>query len=80
VEGQGLHELGLDQCLVVGEDEAGARNPLAQFGRERDRSGVGVGEVRGLAVGDVERVGRLPGDIKAEPCESAMRAYELIGS
>ena len=60
VEGERLLELRLDQPLVVGEHESRTRGSLAELRREGDRPRVDVGVVGRLAVGDVERVRRLP--------------------
>ena len=61
VEGEHPLELGLDQRLVVGEHEPGARRALAQLRRVCHGARVRVGVVGRLAVGDVQRVGRLAG-------------------
>ena len=60
VERQRLLELGLDQLFVVGEHKSRARDPLAQLRRVGDRARAGLGVVGRLAVGDIQRVGRLP--------------------
>ena len=76
MERQGLLELGLDQRLVVGEDEAGARDPLAELGRVGDRADARVRVVGRLAVGDVERVGRLAGVEARDRRPGAVEAAE----
>ena len=58
--GERLLELRLDQRLVVGEHEAGARRrPRRARACRRSVPAVRVGVVGRLAVGDVQRVGRL---------------------
>ena len=53
-------ELGLDEGLVVREDEAAALAALGELGRPRERSALRMREVGRLAVRDVEDVGREP--------------------
>jgi hypothetical protein len=64
MEGNRLLELGLDERLVIGEDEAGPRRALAELRRVGDGAGRDVGVVGRLAVGDVELVA---GDARIEP-------------